>query len=64
MYNFSRALILRGDERTLPDEITLKTFALFDVQDVSFYDPEVDSLSKTPPGSEWIVVERWRSRYL
>jgi two-component system, OmpR family, sensor histidine kinase KdpD len=51
MYNFSRALMLRGDERTLPDEITLKISDLFDVDDVSFYDRETDSVSNTAPSS-------------
>jgi two-component system, OmpR family, sensor histidine kinase KdpD len=47
MYNFSRALMLRGNERTLADEITLKISDLFDVQDVSFYDREADSVSNS-----------------
>jgi two-component system sensor histidine kinase KdpD len=52
MYNFSRALMLRDDERTLPDEITQKISELFDVQDVSLYDREADSVSTiAPPGS-------------
>jgi two-component system, OmpR family, sensor histidine kinase KdpD len=49
MYNFSRALMLRDDERTLPDEITQKISELFDVQDVSLYDREADSVSKIAP---------------
>jgi two-component system sensor histidine kinase KdpD len=52
MYNFSRALMLRDDDRTLPDEITQKISELFDVQDVSLYDREADSVSTiAPPGS-------------
>jgi two-component system sensor histidine kinase KdpD len=52
MYDFSRALMLRDDERTLPAEMTQKISELFDVQDVSLYDRETDSVSKTaPPGS-------------
>ena len=47
MYNFSRALLLRDDERTLPDEITQKISELFDVQDISLYDRETDSVFKT-----------------
>lgn len=52
MYNFSRALMLRDDERTLPADITQKISAFFDVQDVSLYDRETDLPSTTPlPGS-------------
>ena len=52
MYDFSRALMLRDDERSLPVQIMQKISELFGVQDVSFYDRETDSVSKTaPPGS-------------
>jgi two-component system sensor histidine kinase KdpD len=47
MYNFSRALMLRNEEQNLPDEITQKISQLFDVQDVSLYDREADSVFKT-----------------
>jgi two-component system sensor histidine kinase KdpD len=49
MYNFSRALLLRDDERTLSDEITQKVSQLFDVQDVSLYDRQADSVYRTAP---------------
>jgi two-component system sensor histidine kinase KdpD len=49
MYSFSRALLLRDDERTLSDEVTQKISELFNVQDVSFYDHEADSLYETGP---------------
>jgi len=58
MYNLSRALMLRDDERTLPTEITQRISELFEVQDVSLYDRETDSVSDTaPPGSP---RGRWR----
>jgi two-component system sensor histidine kinase KdpD len=46
MYDFSRALMLRDEERTLPDQIAQKISELFGVQDVSFYDREADSVYK------------------
>ncbi len=46
MYDFSRALMLRDDERNLADQITQKISEIFDVQDVSFYDREGDSVHR------------------
>lgn len=49
MYDFSRALMLREEDRTLRDQITQKISELFDVDDVSFYDREADSICKIRP---------------
>ncbi|MGI8958228.1 MAG: DUF4118 domain-containing protein [Bryobacteraceae bacterium] len=52
MYEFSRALMLRDDERTLPDQITQKISELFGAEHVSFYDRETDSTCRIgPPNS-------------
>jgi len=44
MYEFSRALMLRDDERTLPDQIVQKISELFGAEDVSFYDRKSDAI--------------------
>lgn len=44
MYDFSRALMLRESERSLPDHITQKISELFGVPEVSYYDRETDSV--------------------
>jgi two-component system sensor histidine kinase KdpD len=46
LYDFSRALLLRDDERTLPDQITQRVSELFGIQDVFYYDRETDSVRK------------------
>lgn len=46
MYDFSRALMLRGDERSLADQITQNLSELFGFQDVWFYDRRTDSVCK------------------
>ncbi len=44
MYDFSRALMLRDDERGLPDQITQKVSELFGLHDVAFYHREADAV--------------------
>jgi two-component system sensor histidine kinase KdpD len=44
MYEFSRALMLRENERSLADQITQKISELFGVPEVAFYDRETDSV--------------------
>ena len=38
MYDFSRALMLRDEQRKLPDEVTQRVSELFGVPEVAFYD--------------------------
>jgi two-component system sensor histidine kinase KdpD len=49
LYEFSRALMLRDDERALPDQATRKIVELFDTQDVCFYDRGADSVRRIGP---------------
>lgn len=42
MYDFSRALILGHDDRSLPDEITQQIAALFGIESVWFYSSDTD----------------------
>jgi two-component system sensor histidine kinase KdpD len=49
LYEFSRALMLRDDERALPDHVTRKMTELFESQDVCFYDRETDSVRRVGP---------------
>ena len=70
MYDFSRALMLRDTELSLPNQITQKISELFGVQDVSFFDRETGLVYKIgPPESPleeallWDVArtsEMWR----
>ncbi len=46
MYQFSRALMLWDEERTLPDQITQKISELFGAENVSLYDPDSDLVSR------------------
>jgi two-component system, OmpR family, sensor histidine kinase KdpD len=46
LYDFSRALMLREEQRTLADQVTQKVFELFGVPDVAFYDRETDSVRR------------------
>ena len=47
MYDFSRALILGHDERSLPNEITHQIAALFGIESVWFYSCETDVVYRT-----------------
>ncbi|MDQ2841548.1 MAG: DUF4118 domain-containing protein [Acidobacteriota bacterium] len=47
MYDFSRALILGHDDRSLPDQITHQIAALFGIESVSFYSCETDLVYRT-----------------
>jgi hypothetical protein len=49
MYEFSRALMLWDEERTLPDQITQKISELFGAENISFYDLDSDSVSRIGP---------------
>lgn len=44
MYDFSRALILRPEDRSLPNQITLQIATLFQIESVWFYDRAADFL--------------------
>jgi two-component system sensor histidine kinase KdpD len=46
MYDFSRALMLRDPARSLTDQIIQTTSELFQVEDVTFYDREADSVCR------------------
>lgn len=71
MYEFSRALMLRDDERTLPDQVVRKIAELFDTQDVWFYDRETDSVRRIGPSDSPVkeaalrtvarTAETWRN---
>ena len=47
MYDFSRALILGHDDRSLPNEITHQIAALFGIESVWFYSCETDLIYRT-----------------
>jgi two-component system sensor histidine kinase KdpD len=49
MYEFSRALMLRDEERPLADQITQKISELFGTADISFHSSDTDSICRIGP---------------
>jgi two-component system, OmpR family, sensor histidine kinase KdpD len=60
LYGFSRALMLRDEQRKLPDEVTQRVCELFAVSDVSFYDRETDSVHRIGPPESPLNAEALR----